>query len=180
MSEKRLAYISIANDPSHELAIRLLVLWRPNLSSGGPVQANLPISGGDTGDPPEPPKPPWTALSKYDPPPKTKPPRSIMFHDGDVQAVKYWLDVYALTAAKLYAAGVIRASHTPIKWSPGTYSIHTEPVHRSGKKFHNYFEIGNPPLFVNTNLNPGQVRANTRALLRKYDIDPGSVHLEVG
>ena len=56
----------------------------------------------------------------------------------------------------------------PIQWSKGTYSVHTEPVHPTGKPFANFKSIDGTPLFVNVNLNAGQVRENAKKLLQRY------------
>ena len=42
LSDKRILDISIASTPAHEAALKLLLLWRPNLSSGQPA-ANAPV-----------------------------------------------------------------------------------------------------------------------------------------
>ena len=41
--ERRLLQISIANMPTHESALKLLLLWRANLATGQPVAANEPV-----------------------------------------------------------------------------------------------------------------------------------------
>ena len=40
--EKLVLDVSIASAPAHEAALKLLLLWRPNLASGQPVEANKP------------------------------------------------------------------------------------------------------------------------------------------
>ena len=40
---KRILEVSITDDPAHESALKLLLLWRPNLESGQPVRARAPI-----------------------------------------------------------------------------------------------------------------------------------------
>ncbi len=47
LDERRILNISILNDPSHESALKLLLLWRPNLESGSPIPANEPGLGGE-------------------------------------------------------------------------------------------------------------------------------------
>ena len=42
LAERCVLNISILNDPPHESALRLLLLWRPNLESGAPIPANEP------------------------------------------------------------------------------------------------------------------------------------------
>ena len=43
LEDRRLLNLRIANTPAHELALQLLLLWRPNLASGQPVSANQPV-----------------------------------------------------------------------------------------------------------------------------------------
>ena len=40
--ERRVLDISLSETPTHEAALKLLLLWRPNLASGQPVEANAP------------------------------------------------------------------------------------------------------------------------------------------
>ena len=40
--DRRILDLSISNTPSHECALHLLLLWRPNLASGRPVPAREP------------------------------------------------------------------------------------------------------------------------------------------
>lgn len=42
LDERRILDLSILSDPPHESALKLLLLWRPNLESGAPVHANEP------------------------------------------------------------------------------------------------------------------------------------------
>lgn len=43
LEERRLLDVSIAKAPAHASALKLLLLWRPNLSSGQPVEAGTPL-----------------------------------------------------------------------------------------------------------------------------------------
>ena len=43
LEERRILDVSIANTPTYEAALKLLLLWRPNLASGRPVTANAPV-----------------------------------------------------------------------------------------------------------------------------------------
>ena len=45
LEDRRLLNLRIANNPVHELALQLLLLWRPNLASGQPVAASEPLVG---------------------------------------------------------------------------------------------------------------------------------------
>ncbi len=72
LDERRILQVSIANDPTHESALKLLLLWRPNLASGNPVDAKTPIL--IQTPPPIPPKPP-------PPPPNTEEQFSFTFRE---------------------------------------------------------------------------------------------------
>ena len=43
IEQRRILDVSIANTPAHEAALKLLLLWRPNLASGQPSEANAPV-----------------------------------------------------------------------------------------------------------------------------------------
>ena len=83
LDERRILDVSIANAPAHEVALQLLVLWRPNLASGAhPTPAGEPIltdapppaakpAAIEETPPPGPPGAGWVALSEYNPPTHT-------------------------------------------------------------------------------------------------------------
>ena len=43
IEQRRILNLSINGTPAHQCALQLLLLWRPNLASGQPVQAKEPI-----------------------------------------------------------------------------------------------------------------------------------------
>ena len=43
IEDRLLLNMSIADRPAHEVALKLLLLWQPNLASGQPVAANEPV-----------------------------------------------------------------------------------------------------------------------------------------
>ncbi len=181
MDEKQILGLSIADTPSHECALRLLILWRSNLSTGEPVPAASPVLSATVDPPPVRPSPDdkWVSLSEYNPPPNTPPPKSIRFWDGKEHPIKYWNEVLVSTAEKLYVEGTLKAADTPIHlWSDAWYHIHSEPVSPDGTEWRKPLkQIGDPPLFVNVNLSGADLRSGTILLLKKYDVDPVEVYL---
>ena len=186
LEERRILEVSIANAPAHVSALKLLLLWHPNLESGRAVTASAPILG-ET----RPPKPKtsggkqvdklknWIALSEFSPPAGTKCPAAIRFWDGSERTLNHWHEILTLTVEKLYAKGLLTVDDAPIQWSEKTYSVHTEPVHPTGSPFGNHKSINGAPLFVNVNLNAGQVRQNAKRLLQRYGQNPAEVYLRV-
>ena len=192
LEERRILDVSIADGPAHEVALKLLLLWRPNLASGRqPTPASTPILG-DAPQPaakpaaveeapaPRPAGPGWVALSEYDPPARTPCPASIRFWDESERALGGWGDLFTSVTGKLYAERRITVKDMPIGWGRARYSVHTEPVHPTGKPFDNYKRIeGTPPLFVNVNLSASDARSTARRLLQRYGVNPADVHLQV-
>ena len=187
LDEKRVLAMSIIETPVHVATMRLLLLWHSNLETGDPEQAVTHIiQPKPTVVPPHViVKPPigdqWVPLSKYDPPPKTKPPSSVWFWDGENKRINYWKEVLIETAEKLYRDSLLSVGDAPIRWSNKTaYRINTKPLDHDGKKFRSFTEIAGGRLFVNTWLNASQHRYNTVRLLEKYRKDPETVWLDVG
>ena len=190
LEERRILKVSIANAPAHESALKLLLLWRPNLESGQPVTASAPILGESRRPTPKlrgveqvpvrrSESPDWVALSEYSPPAGTQCPAAIRFWDGSEQTLSHWSEILTLAVEKLYTEGLLTVDDTPIQWREKTYSVHTEPVHPTGIPFVNHRSINGTPLFVNVNLNAGQVRQNAKRLLQRYGQNPADVYLQV-
>ena len=192
LEERRKLTVSVANDPAHEVALKLLLLWRPNLASGRqPTPAGTPILG-DAPRPeakpaaveiaaaPPPAGPGWVALSEYNPPSGTPFPRAIRLWDGGEQTLGRWRDVPILVSAKLYSEGRFSVADMPIARGPKRYILHTEPVHSTGKQFANYTRIdGTPPLYLDTWLNAKQLRNTATHLLQHCGLSPADVYLKV-
>ena len=188
LEERQILNVSIAADPAHESALRLLTLWKPNLASGEPLSASKPIidvrddprpDPVEAAPPPRPTEPGWISLSGYEPAAGVPSPTAIRFWDGEQRKLEYWNQVLTSVVEKLYRDGRLTVEDLPIKSSPKVYSVNTEPVHPTGKEFGNSKHIEGTPLFVNVNLNAGQVRSGTKKLLRHYDQDPSRVYLQV-
>ena len=193
LADRRILDVSIATGPAHELALKLLLLWRPNLASGRqPTPASTPILG-DAPPPqaakpaaveatpaPRPPGSGWVALSEYNPPTRTPCPAAIRFWDSSERSLTRWYELAISVAEKLYADGRFTVADMPIAGGGARYSVHTEPVHRTGKPFESYKHIdGTPPLYVDTWLSASQARAGAKRLLRAYGVNPANVHLKV-
>ena len=115
LEDRRILDVSIANTPAHECALKLLLLWRPNLASGQPVVAAEPVISQQSvsqpatpvvsdapliveeprSNPIEMPESPagWVSLSEFNPPGRSQPPQAIRFPDGSVQELRRWNDI---------------------------------------------------------------------------------------
>ena len=186
LEERQALKVSIAADPAYASALRLLRLWRPNLTSGDLVRANEPIFV----DPPSPPDGPdeelevdsppnnWVPLPEYAPPPGTPCPSAIRFWDGSERPLEKWNQLLTSVVEKLYEEGRFTAKNRTIGWSKKFYCVHTEPVHPTGKKFGNIKSIADGALFVEGGLSAAKARLNAKQVLKHFDQDPAEVYLQ--
>ena len=193
LDDRRKLEVSIANTPAHASALQMLLLWRPNLGSGKPVAAAAPILDDrrpaltptevepgphrNRSPAPQSASPGWVALSEYEPPSGTACPTAIRFWDGSEHTLKYWYEILTGVVKRLHSEGRLTVKDVPIGWTPKLYSVHTEPVHPSGKKFNNSKWVEGTPFVVNSHLDPKYVRENTRKLLQHCKRNPAEVHL---
>ena len=203
LEDRRLLSLRIANTPAHELALKMLLLWRPNLASGQPVAANelllgtLPVSQPiapvpDTQEeqtviepvPLDPIKPPpaqsgWVSLAEFNPPGRTKSPGAIRFPNGDEQKIQHWNDILVAVATWLNSTNRLTSVNTPVPSSPRTYMVNDRPIHPTGNQFFLYREIAGSQLVVNTHGSAIQIRNNARKLLQHCGVSPDTVHLRI-
>jgi hypothetical protein len=164
LEDRRLLQISIAQDPTHECALKLLLLWRPNLSSVQPTQTNKPIAVAESKPNPEPAKAP-PSMPEPNPEPAKVPPSSasgqkntkwvalsddmfrgrisggsgappleIKFPDEYKNTIKAWKDILMRTAEWLDSKGLL--VDIPIYSREGqTCIVNTEQNHPNGKPF---------------------------------------------
>ena len=184
LTERRMLDLRISDSSPYFCALKLLLLWRPNLSSEKVVQANTPI---DVPLPKVDPVPPviidpmeWTPLSKFVVH-KTK--KNVQSSFGFQMAVNIH---YRLGMTWSYRQlggfgpkGILTTgniSDFPIK---SRYLFHTEAVHMTGKPFFNPKPVAGTPLFVEANMSRVDSVKRTNALLGTYGQDLSRVHLGV-
>ena len=127
IDERRILELSIKHGTSHELALKLLLLWNRNLASGRPIPAQNPIGESETNPHPESPNPreppsgderderneEWTVISELDiSGPK---PTMIQFPDGIERRVKYWNVLLRVSVAWLWSSKHLSEDKLPIK-----------------------------------------------------------------
>ena len=190
IEERRLLEVSIAASPAHQSALRLLLLWRPNLASGQPTAVSAPILRPATSEPepmPDAPTAPtslppgWIALSSFSRSDTTKAPSAIRFSDGAEHPVQYWRHLIERTAAWLWARGLLTRSNLPVPVPGGSrYVANTEPVHKSGKEFIAPQHIDGAPVIVEGNVGGGQAISYTAKLLQHCGANPADVFVQTG
>ena len=133
LEDRQILKVSIADRPSHESALQLLLLWRHNLASGQPVPASEPILTAvhtERTPLPDAPREPlesqqipiapspsgWVALSSYDPQPGTASPSAIRFPDGSTLPIRSWKNLLAVTIRWLYERHWLTEKNAPISF----------------------------------------------------------------
>ena len=191
LEERRMLKVSIANDPAHESALKLLLLWRPNLESGQqPVPANKPIlrdARRPTPKPavveevpaPRPESPDWVVLSEYNPPTGTPCPAAIRFWDGSERKLEHWYEILTFVVEKLYTEGQLTDENIPVPSGSKRHIVHTKSVHPTDKPFTSCKSIDGTPLFVEVHLSAPDIRQNSQNLLQSFGPNPVAVYLQV-
>ena len=182
--ERRVLDISLSETPTHEAALKLLLLWRPNLASGQPVEANAPELVGvrplqhstttvaqETGqnNPGN-----WISLSNVAAGTGQKPPKAIRFSTGQVRNIPSWRQILVEVAEKLANDGTLTATHCPMK---GLGFINSSPNGPGGVSFRSYKTISGG-LYVNLNWNASNIIKHSRRLLSHFHLSPETVELQ--
>lgn len=193
LEERRMLDVSISRDPVHEVALKLLLLWRPNLTSGKPMEAGEPIvevepsttirDAAEQAAVPGPESPDWVPLFGYE---KSQfassrgRPAAVRFWDGSVRSVGRWYEVLTVTVEKLYSDKMLTEGDTPVvSRNPRHHLVNTEPVHPSGEQFSSGNRIEGTPLFAFVHGDQKALRARTRRLLRLHGPQSPEVHLQI-
>ena len=162
IEQRRILDVSIANTPAHEAALKLLLLWRPNLASGQPVAASAPALVVSTPAPSTPVQPSeisipvqpisgkWTPLSEIDNPTGKPRPRSVRINNGEEIEIRAWHNILTQTAEWLASIGRLTPATLPVNTSKSWNFVSTTSKKKDGKYFlaphiiSNGIPLGNP------------------------------------
>ena len=182
IEQRRILDVSIADEPAHEAALRLLLLWRPSLASGQPVAASEPILVSRSSvnlDLPEQESEiqddvvNWTALTKVAATSRERP-NAVRFPDGETSTVQYWWQVLEKVTEWLVYRERLKGEDCPI---PGLRFINSAPVGPNGGSFKQYKQVSDN-LYLNVSLRRSSVAIDHSSLLLSHcGISPDSVEL---
>ena len=199
LEDRRLLRLRIFNMRPHELALQLLLLWQPNLSSGkatpaeGPVLVTVPkpamiaifdesaeTSSAQTNEPSPVLTPPatvgneWLKLSDWNPPTKTPAPKVMRFPDGTEASVQKWKNLLVVAGDWLNATGKLASVSKPILNGAKERVLDSD---NSG--LISPTPVSGTNFWLNTHGNAGNLRQKTRAILNHCGVNPGDVWLKV-
>ncbi len=207
IDDRLLLNMSIADRPAHAVALKLLLLWQPNLASGQPVAANgpvlttatepatpPPIAEPETERPPAPPSEPppatagWVPLSEvvYRKGEKPKPPKAIRFPKGSRYEITAWQQLPIHTIKWLWSERLLTEANIPVTSSRGTHLVNRTGKKPSGEPFRipqsiAGTELDGKPLILDGNNASGELGVNlAKRLLQECGVSLAEVQLQVG
>ena len=203
IEDRLLLDMSIADRPAHEVALKLLLLWQPNLAAGQPVAANEPVLATVT-EPvtpqpvaePEIERPPapaparasepppaaagWVPLSELSSATGKPPPTAIWFPDESTREVSSWRNLLLSTIEWLWSNRSLTTRNIPVMGAKGAHIVNTDGKQPSGKPFINPQPIAGTPLIVNANLSAAGTLTWTKRLLQECGVNGEDVQLQFG
>ena len=187
LEERRLLDLRILDTPAHECALKLLLLWRPNLATGRPVAAVEPIFVDPDVPPPlelvpphvPNPAPGWVRLSDFQAMAGNPHPPTIRLPGGAENDLTSWRSIPLAVAEYLVATGRLTAANCPVPVPGGVrYVVHREAVHSQGQSFANSYPLSNG-LFCEANVSQATAVSYAKTLLQHCGVDAGAVWLKL-
>ena len=184
-AERRILQVSLADIPSYEAALKLLLLWRPNLAAGQPVAANEPVLVVPPNPIPPPPSPDdkesstpdpgnWVALGQIGQAIGKPSPTAIRFDNGPPRSIKSWWQVFHEVAEWLVQRGILTADKLPIA---GIASINSSPFGPSGKPFEQAKEVSGG-IFIRAKQSSEAIVKSSSNLLQHFHANSVTVELQ--
>ena len=187
LDERRILDIAIDRGSSSgaDLAISLLLLWRPNLELEQPATPGARILGTPPTTPPirpngdtDPPGRGWTALSDYRLEAGTRPPKSIRFPGGKQETVRYWWQMVKHSAEWLVAMGLITDDRVPVPSGPKGYIMKAEGRDQIGKPFASPENVAGTNLQIDRHGSAAAMLRRVLLLLEYCGQDPRHVYVQ--
>ena len=199
LDDRRILDISVASDPVHLTALRLLRLWQLNLASREPADKDEPIFDVTTAptletttpepeatnrQPREITQPPsttdrgWMPLAVFRPKSKDKFPSGMRFPDGKVSQIRYQRNLLIEVAEYLIRIDKLGLVNGTIESGPSRYLCNPTPRHKDGKDFRSSHRLSNG-LFLETHAPAHQTVAYAKTMLTRCGQDPGQVYLNL-
>ena len=179
IEDRLILEISILDNPVHECALKLLVLWRPNLHSAKLFEAGKPIVTEQSNDDKDKKSDEnGVSISDIDDPNGKAAPNRIQFEDGSEKGIQYWRNVLQETARWLASKGLLNATNVPLNASKNSHIVTFDKTHRSGKEFRSPFNIDGTPLVVECHLSATDIVKRSNKLLNICQKYPSKVRIK--
>ncbi len=200
IEDRRILGISLDNTPVDKIALGMLVLWGPHMSSGevrlvkDPILAESGSSfpaaliesanlqshqiGGYTTDSEHISE--WRCLAELNKVSGTTPPTAIRMPDGSEFATRRWKDILLQTVTWLHSKGMIGQTDSRIQVTRKRYLVNDIAQHPLGNSFREARQIAGVSLYVETHWSANDLVRYTKKLVQNFGQNPENVYLKNG
>ena len=207
IEQRRVLNVSIANADSAKCALQFLLLWRPNLASGQPIEASEPIIGTEpttvrtpifepqhasptiaapsTETPvqavPAVPDAGLINLRNLHPESGMIPPKVVELPNGEVKQLSKWRDLVVAVSEWLVRDGALTRDRCPIPAKPRSnkrYSVNLEAKHLDGRDFGSKHKLYNGLWLYHGGSNVDIVK-RCIVIMEYLGKDPATIHVQV-
>lgn len=200
IEDRRILGVSLDNTPVDKIALGMLVLWCPHMSSGkvqlvkGPILAESDSSfpaaltdainmkstqmegyKTDSEDISG-----WKCLAELNKVSGSPPPASIRMPDGLDFATRRWKDILIQTTMWLHSKGMIDQTDSRIQVTNKRYLVNNIAQHPLGNSFREARQIAGVSLYVETHWSANDLVRYTKKLMQNFGQNPENVHLKIG
>ncbi len=193
--EKLVLDVSITSAPAHEAALKLLLLWRPNLQSGQPVEASesifsptkspAPSGSGSIKSPTNSPSSQgWISLTSIETrsneivgKPRGLTPSEFRLPNGDEKQIKEWWHILREVAEYLISMGKLTPIECLIREGQRAYFIRSERQPDKAGNFGHLHQLSNGLFLTRTNTGAGLVN-NAQFLMKRFGEDVAAVQVK--
>ena len=194
MDDKRILDLSISRDDSAKVSLKMLLLWRANVTTGNPqpaqesvltledsTLADLNESNEAVSDSCNGVDPGWTTLTDFEAVKGSKPPYAIRFDDGEEREILFWYGIPVEVAEYLVRRGLLSKKNCPVSagYASGYCMVNVSPEHPNGKAFPEHERLSNG-LFLYSLLGSVDGISSCIGLLEHCGQDPSQVWLKTG
>ena len=196
LEERRLLDLRLLDTSAHECALKLLLLWRPNLATGRPVAAGKPIAtspvepvfehqpSAQSGEPS--PGEGWIPLAAIQTGgnlitgvAERLRPSAIRLPDGRESHASNWWHIPREVAEYLIGTGKLTPAQCPLGESRNAPIVTAQRRPDRNGNFGHLHELSNGCFLSKVNTGAGLVN-NAKFLLHHCGVDPGQVWLKLG
>ena len=206
IEQRRILNVSLANEDSATCALKLLLLWHPNLASGQPMEASEPIvgtymsgaskrvaesqpTGASIVSPPQhqlqpvqsAPNSSWLSLRDFSVRDGKNCPPKLRLPTGEEKDIRNWRGILIETTEWLIRNGALTLDKCPVSAGHREPNclINLAPEHKDGRRFPSNLRLSNG-LYLNLHHSAHDIVVKSRAMIEELGRDPASVHVQVG
>ena len=199
LEERRILNVALASEAAFQCALKLLLLWRPNLATGRAINANEPILQ-EVSVPSlieetratfarnrdvalgrqveEKAAESWQQLSDLEIVPGDDPPAAIRFPTGEEFQIRIWRQLVEVTLTWLWNTGLLSLNNVPVRSSSKRYLVNLQPRHPGGNGFKTVCPVPETPLYIDGNISAKASASNAKRVLQYCGQDPAAVRFK--